>query len=97
MAEGRYTANEATDVFQALEQVSDFTVREMPEVVYLRVDQLEAELEMLELMLVSPVGEPCASVIAFSEQDNRSGFDASGFGGLDRQLSRLIPNSQQTV
>lgn len=97
LAESRYSAHEASDVFQALEQVSDFTVREMPEVVFLHVDQLEAERETLEHMLVSAAGEPCASVIAFSDQDKRGDAFANGLGGLATQLDRLIPNSQQVI
>ena len=95
LAESRYSTHEANDVFQALEQVSDFTVRDMPDVVFLHVDQLETERKMLELMLVSAVGEPCASIIAFSDQDTKAGIPTNGLVGLERQLDRLIPHSQQ--
>ena len=90
LAGSRYSTHEAKDVFQALEQVSDFTVRETPDVVYLHVDRMDTELAMLEHMLVSAVGEPCASVVAFSDLES-TGKDAGGFGGLERQLDRLIP------
>lgn len=90
LAESRYSTHEAKDVFQALEQVSDFTVRESPDVVYLHVDRMETELAMLEHMLVSAAGEPCASVVAFSDQES-TGTYGSGFVGLERQLERLIP------
>ena len=94
LACSRYSTHEAKDVFQALEQVSDFTVRDTPDVVYLHVDKMDTELAMLEHMLVSSVGEPCASVVAFCDQDS-TGTNAGGFGGLKRQLDRLIPSSSQ--
>jgi len=95
LAESRYSTHEANDVFQALEQVSDFTVRDTPDVVFLHVDSLDVEREMLEHMLFSAVGEPCASIIAFSENEPRTGAYAGGLVGLERQLDRLIPHSQQ--
>jgi CheY-like chemotaxis protein len=90
LAGSRYSTHEAQDVFQALEQVSDFTVRDTPDVVYLHVDKMDTELAMLEHMLVSAVGEPCASVVAFSDQDSTD-TGTAGFGVLKRQLDRLIP------
>jgi hypothetical protein len=95
LAKSRYSTLEAMDVFQALEQVSDFTVRDVPDVVFLHSERLDTELEMLQHMLFSAVGEPCASVIAFPEQDTGTSVDAGGLGGLALQLDRLIPNTTQ--
>ena len=95
LAESRYSAYEATDVFQALEQISDFTVRETPDVVYLHVDRLDSELAMLESMLGTTVGDSCASVIAYSDKDERSeNTNCDRFVGLARQLDKLIPQHQ---
>src|SRR5688500_18203764 len=94
LAGSRYSTHEAKDVFQALEHVSDFTVRESPDVVYLHVDRMDTELAMLEHMLVSAAGEPCASVVAFADNES-TGSSASGFVGLARQLDRLIPSTPQ--
>ena len=95
LAESRYSAHEATDVFQALEHISDFTVRDKPDVVYLHVDRLENELAMLEIMLATSVGDSCASVIAFSDKEERSeNASCDRFVGLARQLDKLIPPHQ---
>jgi hypothetical protein len=95
LAESRYSAHEATDVFQALEHISDFTVRETPDVVYLHVDRLENELAMLESMLGSTIGDACASVIAYSDKDDRNeSASCDRFVGLARQLDKLIPEHQ---
>jgi hypothetical protein len=88
LAESPYLAHEASNVFQALEQISDFTVRDTPDVVFLHVDRLQDELAMLETMLET-TGNPCASVLAFSDQARNNLFD-SGLPGLEQQLDRLI-------
>jgi len=92
LEESPYSICEATNVFQALEQISDFTVGKTPDVVYLHVDRLEADLEMLEHMLLGANGNLHASVIAYSSPEaQKITSDTSGLGSLARQLERLIP------
>jgi len=88
-----YSTCEATNVFQALEQISDFTVGQTPDVVFLHVDAIAAELEMLENMLLSANGDFHASVIAYSGHETlkQPNQDISGIGALASQLERLIP------
>ena len=87
----RFSALECTNVFQALEQVSDFTVREAPDVVYLHVDRIETEMQMLESMLAS---DSCASVLAFPDNEPLNDYArADRLGGLEQKLDRLIPCS----
>jgi hypothetical protein len=95
LAASRYSTCEATNVFQALEQISDFTVGETPDVVLLHVDPMDGELEMLETMLLTENGDFHASVIAFPDPDKQSltSHDTSGVGALARKLERLIPAS----
>ena len=92
-----YSTCEATNVFQALEQVSDFTVGTTPDVVFLHVDRIEAELAMLEHILLTANGDFHASVIAFPGQETQKqiNHDTSGLGALARQLERLIPAGPQ--
>lgn len=92
LAESPYSTCEATNAFHALEQISDFTVGETPDVVILHVDRMEAELEMLETMLLAAKGDFHASVIAYSTPESqRQPNYTSGLGDLARQLERLIP------
>jgi hypothetical protein len=88
LAESRYSTCEATNVFQALEEISDFTVGECPDVVFLHVDRLQNELELLENMLDTSAGNVHASVIAFPGQGP---LRDSSIGVLAKQLERLIP------
>ena len=93
LADSPYSTCEATNVFQALEQISDFTVGQTPDVVFLHVDAIAAELEMLENMLLAANGDFHASVIAYSghETQMQTNQEISGIGALARQLERLIP------
>jgi len=88
LEESPYSICEATNVFQALEQISDFTVGETPDVVYLHVDRIEADLEMLENILSASNGDFHASVISYSTPEAQR---TSGLGSLAQQLERLIP------
>ncbi len=88
LAKCPYSTCEATDVFQALEEISDFTVGASPDVVFLHVDMLQKEIEMLERMLDTSSGHAHASVIAFPGQDQRQDC---GLNVLAQQLERLIP------
>ena len=94
LAKSRFSALEAADVFQALEQVSDFTVRDIPDVVYLHVDKMDADMQMLQSMLSTTAGDSCASVLAFPDNEPQSDYaKAERLGGLQRKLDRLIPGS----
>src|SRR6185369_17420776 len=97
LAKSRFSTCEASDVFQVLEQISDFTVGETPDVVYVHVDRMEAELEMLEKMLVAADGDFHASVIAYSgnETQKLTNHDTLGLVALATQLERLIPAGSQ--
>jgi hypothetical protein len=96
LAESGYSTCEATDVFQVLERLSDFTVGESPDVVLLHVDR-DAEREMLENMLLATDGDFHASVIAYcgNESQRITNHDTFGLPALARQLERLIPAGSQ--
>jgi hypothetical protein len=92
----RFSAHEATNVFQALEDISDFTVRDVPDVVYCHVDPIEADMQMLRNMLLTTAGDSCASVLAFPDNEPLSDYaKAERLGGLERSLDRLIPSGPQ--
>jgi len=91
LAESPYSADEATDVFQALERVSDYTVGETPDVVFLHVESLEQDLLFLEQMLSTSIPAPGVSVIALTDRE-RQADSMCGLGELARQLDQLIPH-----
>src|SRR5687768_16652141 len=71
LAQSRYSALEAVDVFQVLEHVSDFTQRQRPDVVYLHVDSVEADVEFMQTLVATAVGQPDVPIIDFA--DNSKG------------------------
>jgi hypothetical protein len=77
-------------VLHALEQISDFTVGETPDVVFLHVDRIEAELAMLENMLLC-ADDFHASVLAYPDHEKQNPMSLDDVGALASQLERLIP------
>ena len=88
LAGSQYSTCEALNVFQALEEISDFTVGSSPDVVFLHVDRLQTELEVLKNMLDACAGDVHASVIAFAD---RGALPESNVSFLAQQLEKLIP------
>ena len=91
LEQSRYSTCEAGDVFKALEELSDFTVRQPPDVVYLHVERVETERQILEDMLPAAFDVRCPSVIAMSESTPRPGESCeSMLALLETRLDNLI-------
>ena len=90
LAESPYSTCEAKNVFHALEQISDFTMGETPDVVFLHVDRMDAELAMLENMLLC-ADDFHASVLAYPDHEKHTSTNLDDVGALASQLERLIP------
>lgn len=86
----RFSTCEATDVFEALEQLSDFTIETRPDVVLLNVDCCDDELSIVENVSDMPVVTITNSQRA---NDNLAGkyFD-DNIGRMASQLDKLIPH-----
>lgn len=93
LAESRYSAIEAADVFQALEQISDFTLRDRPDVVFMHVDSIAAELNLVQTIVTTSADEPDVPIIEFAH--GLKARDADEFekalAGLACQLDEFIP------
>lgn len=79
---------EAADIFQALEEISDFTVRQCPDVVLLEIDSLSQDYAR-EVFQTS-YGANNVSIIALSKSTNAEEFTA-GLAQLRRKLNRALP------
>jgi hypothetical protein len=93
LAASRYCVSEATDVFQALEQLSDFTLRDRPDVVFLHVDSDTSDLEFIQTLIATAEGEPDVPVINFADGamvQDESEFEKA-LAGLACQLDKFIP------
>ena len=90
LAESRYLTSEAADVFQVLEQLCDFTVRERPDLVFVHVDSLANDLSSLRKLTKTKVDEPGVQILTFRTDEARRD-SSSTFARLADQLDRFIP------
>ena len=84
----RYSTAEVADAFQALEQISDFTVRDTPDVIFLHVDSIAKEREFLQTIVATDSNEPDVPIIGFSDDDM---FGEDKILALANRLGQLIP------
>ncbi len=94
LAESRYFACEASDVFHALEHLSDFTLRDRPDVVFLHVDSAHTDRELMQSLVASDVGEAVVPIIDFASVApvcRGDGNFESAMAGLANQLDKFIP------
>ena len=93
LAASRYTACEAADVFQALEQVSDFTQRDRPDVIFLHVDPAVSDREFLDMLVATASDEPDVPIIDFAESSKCGDHEAfeKAVAVLASQLDQIIP------
>ena len=90
----RFLTNETTDIFQVLEDISDFTQRSRPDVVLLEVNSPEQDFPMVQNVLKSMLGDDDYSILSLSEKgqtvNNRECFEGN-LTQLKAQLEKMIP------
>ena len=92
----RFCTSVATDVFQALEEVSDFTTPRRPDVVLLEVESLQDDFQMVRALFQPPSGKCETQIFALSQSGNVIN-DQECFEGnlsqLEARLNLIIPQS----
>ena len=96
LAESRYSSSEAADVVHVLEELSDFTVRERPDLVFVHVDSLATDLSALRKLTKTNIDEPDVPILTFGTDDARRDL-TSRFANLADQLDRFIPQRDKTT
>ena len=95
-AESRFQTSNAQDVFEAIEAISDFTIRDRPDVVLLPVDSPIADYDLVRELVQTAPGEPDHPIIALSKKKGPAGC-ADFFGGdfteVTARLESIIPRS----
>lgn len=99
LEESRYRAWEASDVFQLLDQVSDYTVRNWPDVVFLHVGSTVEEQDFTRSLIEAGTGEAGLPVIDLvSASASRTPCDVdSTISTLENQLDRFIPQQNASA
>lgn len=96
----RFSTCEAADVFEALEELSDFTTESRPDVVLLEVDSCEDDFQLVH-DTIEPSGADQMPILALSPKPTGLEYRAANgcFLGSLRQvathLDKLIPASQK--
>jgi len=88
----RFSICDASNIFEALEGLSDFTIRERPDVVLLKVDSCENQASLMRDMS----GMEDLAVMALSSGGSMVATDGcfqGNLGQLATHLDKLIPDT----
>jgi hypothetical protein len=95
----RFLTFEASDIFDALEEISDFTVSQRPDVVLLEVASMRHDFQFIKRMTHTDMGPNELLIFAFSE-GGKIVNDGDCFEGnlaqLEAKLNRMIPPCSET-
>ena len=93
LAKSRYSAFEAADPFQALEQISDFTLAERPDVIFLHVDSVADDFDFMRSLVTTSADEPDVPIIDFAESSSAKCAEdfEKAIEGLACKLDEYIP------
>lgn len=94
----RFLIGEATDIFQALEEISDFTVCRCPDVILLEVDSLSEDFPVVREAVQTLFAHSRLPILALSESgkivNHRDCFEGN-LTQLKAQLEKIIPKFTQ--
>ena len=92
LEESRYRTWEALDVFQLLDQVSDFTVRNRPDVVFMHIGATAEEQDFARSLIEAGTSEAGFRVIDLTAYTSRNERDmTTTISTLKYQLDKFIP------
>lgn len=92
--ESRFLTSEATDIFQAFEEISDFTVSRSPDVILLEVTSLTEDFFTVREAVQILSGKGNIPIFALSDKGktiNEDGCIEGSFTKLTAELDRVIP------
>lgn len=98
--ESRFMTNETSDVFDALEQISDFTMRARPDVILLEVESLRDDFAKLKKMIQTTSGKCEFPIFALSDSGNVINDNECFEGNLAEvktRLDQMIPKQARAA
>jgi hypothetical protein len=97
--ESRFLTSEATDIFQALEEIADFTTPQRPQVILLEVLSIPDDFQTIKRVTQTFAGHTGLPIFAFSENgkivNDRECFEGN-LAQLTEKLDGLIPIFNKT-
>ena len=92
LEESSYRTWEASDVFQLLDQVSDFTVRNRPDVVFMHVGATIEEQDLIRSLIEAGTGDAGFRMIDLTSSTSPSERDlTTTISTLKCELDKYIP------
>jgi hypothetical protein len=96
----RFLTGEATDIFQALEIISDFTMRKCPEVILLDIDSFADDFPFINKMVSAMTIDGEISILALSNSGknirNKNYFEGN-FAEIRTQLDKILPEHRRSA
>lgn len=95
LKESRFFTCEATDIFEALEDISDFTTPRRPDVVLIEVGSLSDDFSLVNEMVRTSSDETMCPIFALSNTGkvvNQKECFEGNLGQLTAELNKMIPH-----
>lgn len=92
--ESRFLTCEATDIFQALEEIEDFTMPQRPHVVLLEVSSMSDDFQVVKKVTQIFSGKSALPIFAYSESGkivNDNECFEGNLAQLEEKLNGMIP------
>ena len=97
LSDSRFMTCEAHNAFEVLEEMSDFTMRERPDVIILNVDSSDTDLRSIRDIVRCGADDPDPAIICMTHAADSPGADdfyAPSARLVAARLEKLIPNAQ---
>ncbi len=96
----RFRTVETTDIFQVLEEISDFTVVQRPDVILLEEISIQSDLSTINEFVQSSLSESNLPLFALLKSGNFINLDKSFEGNLhqlEAELEKIIPQPENSI
>jgi DNA-binding response OmpR family regulator len=97
LSDSRFMTCEAYNAFEVLEEMSDFTVRERPDVIILNVESPNNDLQAIRDIVKCGFDHPDPAIICMSHSADATGADdfyAPNVRQVAARLEKLLPSAQ---
>lgn len=95
-----FQTHEAANIFEAIEEISDFTMRECPDVILLSVNPQSTDLKLVEEMFDEASGTDELPLYVLSKTlkiTNKKSRSAENIGQLKIKINEIKPKLAQTA
>jgi hypothetical protein len=91
--DSRYVTYEASDLLDAVEEICDFTVKDCPDVILLKVNSIGVEYSAIVQMIHHSQGSHDFPILAYSN-NNKYPSSVQNLRQLKTELQKIVPRSR---